>query len=82
MPEKRIDDLIRAGWHVLDSDFDEAAFQNWRREALKCLTVMLGSEHAYTQYFKGYVHHPQRAELLTGEGILSAAKEEMTDSVD
>ena len=75
--EKRIDDLIEAGWHVLESDFDENAFQNWRREAFKFLTTMLGPRHAYTLYFEKYVHHSQRAELLTGGGILSAAKEEM-----
>jgi hypothetical protein len=80
--EKRIDDLIEAGWQVLDSDFDETAFQNWRREAFECLNAMLGPEHAYTQYFKGYVHHPQRAALLTGGGILSAAKEKMTNTED
>jgi hypothetical protein len=67
---------------VLESDFDETAFQNWRREAFKCLNAILGPKHAYTQYFKEYVHHPQRAELLAGRGILSAAREEVASSVD
>ena len=69
--------MIEAGWHVLKSNFDETAFQNWRREAFKCLAAMVGPKHAYTQYFKQYVRNPRRAEILTGGGILSAAKEEM-----
>ena len=27
--ERRMDDLIEAGWGVLDSDFDPIAFQHW-----------------------------------------------------
>jgi hypothetical protein len=79
--EQRIDDLIAAGWHVLQSDFDENAFQNWRREAFTFLTTMMGPKHAYTLYFEKYVHHSERAGLLTGGGILSAAKEEMANSL-
>jgi hypothetical protein len=81
LSEKRIDDLIEAGWHVLESDFDKDAFQSWRREAFKFLTAMLGPEHAYTRYFEKYVHNYPRAGLLTGGGILSAAKEQMGNSV-
>ena len=40
--EQRIDDLIEAGWGVLDSDFDPVAFQRWRRRAFDCLTPWLG----------------------------------------
>jgi hypothetical protein len=74
--------LIEAGWDVLKSDFDETAFQKWRREAFQCLTEMLGPKHPYTNYFKEHVHRPQRAALLTGRGILCAAKEEMVNRVD
>jgi hypothetical protein len=77
LSEKRINDLIEAGWHGLETGFDESAFQNWRREAFKCLTAMMGPEHPYTLYFKEYVHHYRRAGLLAGGGILSAAKEEL-----
>jgi hypothetical protein len=79
LSEKRIDDLIEAGWHVLESDFDENAFQNWRREAFKCLAAMLGPDHTYTRYFKKFVDQHPRAGLLTGGGILGAAKEEMAN---
>jgi len=53
--EKRIDDLIEAGWHVLDSDFDAAAFQHWRKQAFKCLTDLLGPDHTYTKSFRKHV---------------------------
>ena len=72
--EKRIDDLIEAGWRVLESDFDEAAFHGWRKEAFKFLGAVLGPEHTYTQYFEKYVRQLERSEVLTGEGILMAAR--------
>lgn len=75
--EKRIDDLIEAGWQVLENDFDEAAFQRWRTEAFKFLSAVLGSEHTYTQYFKRYVRELESSEVLTGGGILAAAKAEV-----
>ncbi|MBI4962754.1 MAG: hypothetical protein HY913_05695 [Desulfomonile tiedjei] len=52
MVEKRIDDMIEAGWHVLDSDFDTAAFQHWRKQAFKCVNDLLGPDHTYTRSFK------------------------------
>ncbi|MGD9818557.1 MAG: hypothetical protein AB7V04_07630 [Desulfomonilaceae bacterium] len=51
--EERIDDLIKAGWYVLDSDFDTAALQHWRLKAFHCCDALLGSDHVTTQYF-GY----------------------------
>jgi hypothetical protein len=75
--EKRIDDLVEAGRQVLDSDFDEVAFQRWRKEAFKFLSAVLGPEHSYTQYFEKYVRQLERSEVLTGGGILIAAKAEV-----
>ena len=37
--ERRIDDLIEAGWGVVDSEFDPIAFHHWRRSALASLTA-------------------------------------------
>jgi len=71
--EKSIDDLIEAGWMVIQSDFDDAAFQNWRNKAAICLDCLLGSEHTYTRYFKDHVRHSAESSLLTGVGILTAA---------
>lgn len=71
--EKSIDDLIEAGWMVIHSDFDEAAFQNWRSKAAVCLDSLLGSEHTYTQYFRNHVRRSATSSILTGVGILTAA---------
>jgi hypothetical protein len=75
--EKRIDDLIEAGWHVLNSDFDTEAFQHWKKQAFNCLSALLGPDHTYTLYFKNYVREAEEKNLLAGGGILTAAKEEM-----
>jgi hypothetical protein len=73
--EQRIDDLIEAGWNVLDSDFDPVAFQRWRRRAFDCLTDMVGPEHVYTRHFENFVRQGGQRELLAAGGILSAARE-------
>ncbi len=54
--ENRIDELIKAGWKVLESDFDTAAFQQWRLKAFECVDAMFGSDHDYTKYFRDCVH--------------------------
>jgi hypothetical protein len=83
LSEKGIDELIEAGWHVLESDFRETAFQKWRRETLKFLTEMLGPKHMYTRYFQEHLQHLEGAELRTAGGILvlGAAKKEMAQNV-
>jgi hypothetical protein len=73
--EEVIDDLIEAGWAVLNSDFDQLAFMNWRRRALDCITGLGGPDHPYAQYFKSLVEESGQISLLTGTGILVAAKE-------
>jgi hypothetical protein len=42
--EQRLTSLIRAGRHVIDSDFDPMAFHEWRKEANECMSVLLGPE--------------------------------------
>jgi len=76
--EDRIDRLIDAGWRVLASDYDPTAFQNWRSEAYDCLNGLLGPGHTYTQYFQDFVRKQNKVTILAGEGILTAAKEQMT----
>lgn len=75
--EEQIDNLIQAGWQVLLSDFDVVAFQNWRKKAFDCLHALLGADHIYTQYFRNFVKEWEETNLLTGGGILIAAKEIM-----
>ncbi len=70
----RIDDLIEAGWGVLDSDFDLIAFQRWRRKAFDCLTAVVGPDHVYTRYFANFVRQDGKTDLLAAAGILSAAQ--------
>jgi len=47
--EQRINNLIAAGWYVLDSDFDPAALQHWRVQAFHCCDDVLGSDHVTTK---------------------------------
>lgn len=87
LEEKLIDDLIEAGWYVLDTNFDETAFRNWRERALYCLAGLLGQDHHYTESFRSWVQGHEKNNVLTGGGILSAVKEEIlkgrkTDNLD
>gem|GEM_PF-4097478 len=49
--EKRIDDLIEAGWHVLDSEYDEAALVYWKKTASEFFIDFLGRRHSVTESF-------------------------------
>jgi hypothetical protein len=73
----RIDDLIEAGWGVLDSDCDPVAFQRWRCRALDCLTALVGPDHVYTRQFGNFVRQGGEGDLLVAGGIRSTAKEQM-----
>ncbi len=42
--EQRLTSLIRAGRHVIDSDFDPTAYREWRKEASECMSVLLGPD--------------------------------------
>ncbi|MHB8203521.1 MAG: hypothetical protein ACYDHG_07410 [Desulfomonilaceae bacterium] len=60
--EQRIDNLIAAGWYVLDSDFDPAAFQHWRVQVFHCIDAMLGSDHVTTRHFRNCVRQGEKRE--------------------
>jgi len=78
MPDKlRIQNLIEHGWHVFENDLDQEKFLSWRKQAFDCLTDLLGPDHTYTQRFHDYVRPTDKISLLTGEGILEAAKEQI-----
>ena len=72
--QNRIDELIKAGWGVVDSDFDPEAFKHWRLKAFECLTAMFGPDHIYTKYFEHFVKQSDRTNALAGEGVLFAAE--------
>jgi len=69
--------LIKAGWEVVDSDFDPIAFQNWRLKAFECLRAIFGPDHVYTKYFQHFVEQGDRTNVLAAGGVLVAAKEQM-----
>lgn len=77
--EHQIDELIKAGWEVVDSDFDAVAFQHWRLKAFECLDAMFGSDHVYTKYFRDFVQQGRRSNVLAGGGVLAAAKQQLTE---
>jgi len=71
--EGKIDALIEAGWHVLETGFEDEAFLNWRIRAYECLEVLLGPSHHYTEHFRSAVRRSEATALLTGVGVLAAA---------
>ena len=75
--DNQIDELIMAGWKVVDSDFDPAAFDHWRLKAFLCLTAMFGPDHVYTKYLENYVKESHRTNILAAGGVLVAAKEQI-----
>ena len=75
--EQGIDDLIEAGWRVLTGNFDAAAFTDWRRKALDCVTALVGPSHTYARYFRDFVEEAETKSVLAGEGILIAAREQL-----
>ncbi len=78
MFDRMIDELIEAGWYVLESDFDPRAFVQWKMRALECVHCLMGPDHPYTQYFNSFVMRPASTDLLAGEGILTAMKEKVS----
>ena len=74
--EQQLDELIKAGWEVVDSDFDPVAFQRWRLKAFECLNAMFGSDHVYTKYFEHFVRGSHSAVCAAG-GVLAAAKQQV-----
>lgn len=72
-----IDRLIAAGRSLLDGNWNVTAFEKWRRRALECLRAFFGADHAYTLYFREFVRHAEKSQLLTGTGLLFAAREQL-----
>jgi hypothetical protein len=75
--EKRIDNLIEAGWHVLASDFDPVAFDHWRAEASKCVRALLGPDHVDTRAFTEHVYNAStKRDPLLRRGIVTRTDQE------
>jgi hypothetical protein len=70
---KRLDDLIEAGWHVVDTEFDAEALHYWRKKALDFLTDFVGPDHACTQSFRDCIKPTEQFDPLDRSDMLQAA---------
>ncbi len=70
----KIDALIKAGWRVVETDFSESMSQEWRKRALDCVVALCGKCHPYADYFKSGVQRARKSSVLTGVGLLTAAR--------
>lgn len=75
MSIQRIDDLIEIARDAVNSQLDLRTIYQWKKQSLDCLAENLGHDHFYTQYFKSFTDELEQQNLLTGSGILTAAKE-------
>jgi hypothetical protein len=75
--EKALDDLIEAGWRVIETDFEPEAFLSWRKQALDCVLVLVGPDHPYAKFFNAFLAKEARNSLLAGAGILEATREQV-----
>ena len=73
--------LINEARVILDNRFDAQVFLSWQALAFLTLTKLLGPLHYYTQNFKLFTSERNERSVLTGEGILIAAREIMTPQV-
>ncbi len=78
--ELNFERLIKAAWDVTARDFDENAFLEWRKRAVEYLTEILGPDHYYTQSFGNGVSLGEGKAVLSGIGVLSAAKEQVVNA--
>ena len=67
--------LINSAKSILSKRFDAQAFLSWQSLALMTLSNLLGPLHYYTQNFKLLTSEKTERSLLTGEGLLIAARE-------
>jgi len=73
--------LIGAAKGILDKRFDAQVSLSWQSLALITLTKLLGPLHYYTRNFKLFTSERNERSVLTGEGILIAARQMMTPQV-
>ncbi len=69
---KRLDDLIEAGWHVVDTEYDAEALYHWKKKVLDFLTDFVGPDHACTQSFKHRIQQTELFDHFDGSEILAA----------
>jgi hypothetical protein len=62
--EKRLDALIEAGWHVIDTEYDKRALYFWKKKAYDFLENFVGPDHVSTQGFRNYILSLEDAGLI------------------
>jgi hypothetical protein len=72
-----LNDLIYMAASILDGGFDVHAFLVWKKMAFVALVGLLGPFHYYSLNFQR-IAAPNPVGLLAGEGMLSAAKEQLS----
>lgn len=68
--------LINLAQILIDNGFEPQDFMSWKNAAFGGLLGLLGPFHYYTQTFKRFTSENTPLGLLTGRGILIAAREE------
>ena len=58
--ERRMDDLIAAGWRALSPDSGPTVVQYWKQRALDYMTAVHGSDHVYTRHFANWVRQSEK----------------------
>jgi hypothetical protein len=71
---KVLDDLIDAGWQVIESDFDPNAFITWRKCARDYVVTLMGPDHPYAQFLDEFLDKEAKTSALAVAGILEATK--------
>jgi len=72
-----LNDLIMMAASLLDGRFDIGQFLEWKKMAVVTLAGLLGPFHYYTLNFKRMAE-ASRIGVLAGEGMLMAAKEQLS----
>jgi hypothetical protein len=74
-----LNELILIAQSILDNGFTVQDFQMWQQLAFVTILSLLGPFHFYTRNFCDFTAKPSRQSLLTGEGILEAARALIAD---
>ncbi len=82
MSVAKIDDLIEAARTAIKDELDLQAIHKWKQQTVEYLTEHLGPDHYYTRYFTEHLEEVERQQLLTGRGLLSAAREEISQKCE
>ncbi len=72
--------LISSADIILHNKFDPQVFLSWQSLSFTTLTNLLGPLHYYTEHFKSFTSEINERSLLSGTGILVAARELCLDA--